>query len=52
MYTCDGCKKEFDYEPITPSADPYAPGFCYECLSPEDQKAYDKFFNNHEQQTT
>ena len=46
MYQCDGCGKEFDYEPITPSFDPYAPGFCYECLDEDTKKAYDKFFGD------
>jgi len=43
MNKCESCGKEFDYEPITPSADPYAPGLCYECLPDNVKEAYDEF---------
>lgn len=40
---CMDCGKEVDYDLIQASASPTAPAVCYECLSPESQKAYDDF---------
>lgn len=43
-HRCDGCKAVFFYEPITHNT-PDSPGFCYECLGPDDQAAYGAVFS-------
>jgi hypothetical protein len=41
---CPGCKREVNYSLIPSSPRPDAEFCCYDCLSEDDQKAYDKFF--------
>jgi hypothetical protein len=45
-FRCPECMGIFDYSPIPISGDPDSPVCCYDCLSPEMQEAYDKFFGN------
>lgn len=40
---CQQCKTRVDYELICPSPMGEGPFLCFECLSPEDQKAYTEF---------
>ena len=40
---CMECGKHVDYELISYSSDPAAWVVCYECLSPDQQKEYDKW---------
>ena len=40
---CMACGKKVDYDLIPASPHPAAWAVCYECLSPEDRKAYDEW---------
>lgn len=45
LYNCMDCGNGFDYEPIQVSPSPDSAAVCYDCLSPDLQKAYDEWEN-------